>query len=116
MLALLTTAALAASVLTSGPAALAPAFGNTVVSTYPDGRQARLWLNRDGGYRATGRRGKASSGTWSLKGGKVCLKQRKPIAAPITFCAPYRSGGVGTRWTGKAVTGETIQIALVAGR
>ena len=26
------------------------AFGSTIVSTYPDGRQAELWLKRDGTY------------------------------------------------------------------
>ena len=32
------------------------AFGNTIVSTYPDGRQAQLWLHPDGSYTAEGRR------------------------------------------------------------
>jgi hypothetical protein len=39
------------------------AFSNTIVSTYPDGRKAKLWLNRDGSYRrrdaAAGRRAAA---------------------------------------------------------
>ncbi len=52
---------------------LEPAFANTIVSTYPDGRTAKLWLERDGAYRGqsrkgTGRRGPASglSAAWSL--------------------------------------------------
>ncbi len=95
---------------------LEPAFANTIVSTYPDGRKAKLWLNRDGSYRAQGRRGRPSSGAWSLKGEKLCLKQKKPMAGPFSYCTPVKRGGVGTTWTGKAVTGESITIQVVAGR
>lgn len=91
------------------------AFGNTVVSTYPDGRKAHLRMNADGTYTATGRRGKPSSGTWSVKGEKVCLKQKKPTPAPFTYCTPAPTGGVGTRWQAKAVTGEPIVVTLVKG-
>lgn len=96
--------------------ALEAAFLNTIVSTYPDGRTARLWLNRDGSYRAEGRRGTPSSGRWKIRGGKICLSQRKPFPGPFSYCTAVRSGGVGTSWTGKAVTGEQIRIRVVAGR
>ena len=95
---------------------LRPAFANTIVSTYPDGRKAKLWLSSDGSYRAQGRRGKPSSGKWSLKGEKLCLKQQKPMAGPFSYCTPIKRGDVGTNWIGKAVTGERIRIELVAGR
>ena len=95
---------------------LRPAFANTIVSTYPDGRKAKLWLNADGSYRAQGRRGKPSSGKWSLKGEKLCLKQQKPVSGPFPYCTPIKRGGVGTSWIGKAVTGERISIEVVAGR
>jgi len=75
-----------------------------------------LWLNPDGSYRAQGRRGTFSSGRWSLKGEKICLSQKRPVPGPFSYCAPIKSGGVGTSWTGKAVTGEAIRITLVAGR
>lgn len=114
---------IAAAIAIAAPAAQAAdtsgvkaAFGNTIVSTYPDGRTARLWINADGTYRGEGRRKKPSSGTWSVKGEKICLKQKKPYPAPITYCTKVRSGGVGTSWAGKAVTGEKIRITLVAGR
>jgi hypothetical protein len=94
---------------------LKPAFSNTIVSTYPDGRKAKLWLNADGSYRAQGRRGKPSSGTWSLKGERICLKQHRPFRAP-SYCTDVRKGGVGTSWTSKAVTGERIRVQVVAGR
>ncbi len=107
---------LAPAALAAGAADLRPAFSNTIVSTYPDGRKARLWLNSDGTYRAQGRRGKPSSGKWTVKGEKLCLKQQKPMAGPFSYCTPVKSGGVGTSWIGKAVTGERIRIELVAGR
>lgn len=109
-------AMLAAPALAVQTADLEPAFANTIVSTYPDGRKAKLWLNRDGSYRAQGRRGKASGGVWTLKGEKLCLKQKKPMAGPFSYCTPVKRGGVGTRWSGKAVTGEPITIQVVAGR
>ena len=113
----LASAALATPVFAQATAAdLKPAFSNTIVSTYPDGRTAKLWLNADGTYRAQGRRGKPSSGKWSIKGPKVCLKQQKPMAGPFSYCETIKKGGVGTSWTGKAVTGERINIKLVAGR
>lgn len=91
------------------------AYGNTVVSTYPDGRKAKLWMKADGSYTATGRRGKPSSGKWSIKGDKVCLKQQKPTAAPFTYCTAAPSGGVGASWKAKAVTGEPITVTVVRG-
>lgn len=108
--------AAAAPAMSVEAADLEPAFANTIVSTYPDGRKAKLWLNRDGSYRAQGRRGKPSAGAWSLKGEKLCLKQKKPIPGPFSYCTPVKRGGVGTSWSGKAVTGEKISIQVVAGR
>lgn len=113
-------AVLGAALFLAGPTAaqaeLEPAFRNTIVSTYPDGRTAKLWLNRDGTYRAEGRRGKPSSGRWSVKNGKVCLKQSRPFPGPFSYCTPVRSGGVGTSWSAKAVTGEPIRVTVVSGR
>lgn len=95
---------------------LEPTFGNTIVSTYPDGRTGRLWLERDGAYRGTGRRGMESRGTWRVRGDRLCLRQRRPFPAPFDFCTALVQGGVGTRWNGRAPTGEAIRNELVAGR
>jgi hypothetical protein len=97
------------------------AFGSTIVSTYPDGRQAELWLKRDGTYEAEGRRHDRTSGTWSIKndrdGMKLCLKQRKPFAPPpfFSYCPEVPEGGLERPWAGKAFTGEKISIRLVRG-
>lgn len=98
---------------------LEQAFGSTIVSTYPDGRQAELWLKRDGSYTAEGRRHDRSSGTWRIKddkdGPKLCLKQHAPFPAPFSYCTGVPGGGLDRPWTGKAYTGEQIRIRLVKG-
>lgn len=92
------------------------AFGNTIRSTYPDGRTAELWLSADGSYTAEGRRHDPSSGRWKVKGQKLCLKQSRPIAAPFSYCVPVPATGMSAAWTGKAYTGEAIEIQLIKGQ
>ena len=89
------------------------AFGNTIVSTYPSGRSTKLWLKRDGTYEGQRTNGKKTAGKWSLKGGKVCLKQN---GLPLTFCSAVPAGKVGTRWSSKSPKGEPLKNRLVAGR
>ena len=91
------------------------AFGNTIVSTYPDKRTARLWLQADGDYTGADRRKKAMSGRWELKDDKICLKQRKPFISPITWCLDLSSGSPETGWSAKAPTGEPIRVTIVKG-
>jgi hypothetical protein len=98
----------------SAPPIIQQAFGNTIVSTYPDNRQARLWLAPQGTYAAMGRRGDRSSGRWMVEGDKLCLKQDLPASVPFfRYCTPIPAED---HWTTKAVTGETIQVRLVRGR
>lgn len=94
---------------------LEQAFGSTIVSTYPDGRQAELWLKRDGSYTAEGRRHDRSSGAWQVKDDKLCLKQHAPFPAPFSYCTDVPQGGLDRPWTGKAYTGEQIRIKLMKG-
>jgi hypothetical protein len=91
------------------------AFGNTVISTYPDGRTQRLWLEPDGGYTAKGRRGQDSSGLWRMKGNEVCLQQVRPFPAPIVYCTPAPADAKAV-WTSKAVNGQPITLRVVQGR
>lgn len=115
-------AALVLLVAPGGPAIaqdahpLDPAFANTLLSTYPDGRTARLWLNRDGSYTSRSRRGRLTSGRWSLEGDQICMRQQRPFPGPFRYCTPLHRGGVGTRWSAEAPTGEPIQVELIAGR
>jgi hypothetical protein len=100
----------------AAPPALEAAFHNTIVSTYPDGRQARLWLNKDGSYRAQGRRHDPSNGTWDVKGDQICLHQKTPATVPIAYCTAIPSGEVGSQWSAKSVFGDPLRVQLVAGR
>lgn len=99
----------------AGPSSMIQkAFGGTIVSTYPDHRQAKLWLDPSGSYQAMGRRGDRSRGTWRIKGDRLCLQQRHPVAPPFfRYCTAIPAQ---ERWTAKAVTGEPIQVRLVSGR
>jgi hypothetical protein len=90
------------------PPSLQKAFTGTIVSTYPDGRTARLWMNPSGSYTSMGRRHERHSGRWSVKGDKVCFKR-----GLFGYCTPIPTDGA---FTTKAVTGETIQVRIVPGR
>lgn len=90
--------------------------GNTLVSTYPDGRAAKLWLHADGSYSGEGRSGDPSAGRWSVQRDKLCLKQFKPAPSFIAFCAGVPPNGLRDGWTRKAITGETIKVRLVHGQ
>jgi hypothetical protein len=100
----------------AAPSPVAAAFGGTIVSTYPDGRKAELYLHRDGTYAARGRRGDPSKGRWRVKGDKLCLSQSSPLSVPFDYCTPIPAGGLSAAWSAKAVTGEPIRVRLVKGR
>ncbi len=99
-----------------GAGLLATAFTNTIISTYPDGRNAKLWLKPGGAYMAEGREHEPSNGHWRVKDGKLCLSQTHPFAFGFVYCTALSQFSSGTRWISKAVTGETIEIKLVQGR
>jgi hypothetical protein len=90
------------------PQALQQAFTHTIVSTYPDGRVARLWMKPDGSYVSQGRRHEYHKGTWRLKGDRVCFHR-----LVFGYCTPIPTEAA---FTTKAVTGETIQVRLAPGR
>lgn len=108
-LALVATAALAVPPIEA-------AFGNTVVTTFPNGQTQQLWLAQGGAYTAKGRRGQDSSGRWRLKGEEVCLQQLKPFPAPIVYCTPVPQDAATATWTSKAVNGQPITLKMVPGK
>ncbi len=93
----------------SPPPSLQKAFTGTIVSTYPDGRIAKLWMKPSGEFTSEGRRHDRSRGRWSVSGDKVCFKR-----GLLGYCTTLPTGPGS--FTTKAVTGETIQVRLEPGR
>jgi hypothetical protein len=76
-----------------------PAFGNTVLSIYPDGRSQKIWMHPDGSWDGQSRRGTPLAGRWSVKDGKVCMKQSKPPTLPLAYCTAFPENTyVGVTW------------------
>jgi len=93
-----------------------PAFGNTVLSIYPDGRSQKIWMHPDGTWDGKSRRGTPLAGRWDVKDNKVCMKQSKPPTLPLAYCAPFPAQvQVGVAWTSKDMSGAPIQIKIVKG-
>ncbi len=114
---MLLAAAASAGSMPPGGDEIRPAFANTIVSTYPDGRISKLWLDEDGTFSAEGRRHEHQGGRWTIKKHQVCLTQTKPVPIPfLSFCAPIPAAGMTSGWSGKAVTGEPVTIKLTSGR
>ena len=109
--------ALAGAAHADDPASMriAPAIGNTLVSTHPDGRKARLWLEKDGRYVAESRAGKRSGGVWKVKGEKLCLTQREPMSIPFSYCKAVPNEALGKPWRDKAVNGDLVTNEIVPG-
>lgn len=120
---MLALAALLAAAAAAPPAqdasstqAMAPAFANTLVSTYPDGLHGRLYLSADGGWKGVSRHAQVSSGRWRVAGARLCLRQSRPIPIPFSYCTPMVAGGVGASWSAKAPSGEPITVVVAPGR
>lgn len=110
------TATVPGAMITTDPRGVAAAFGNTVKAQYPDGHYQRLWFRADGTWAAVGRRGYWSSGKWSQKGDKLCMKQSRPIPAPFKYCTEFpSSGGIGATWNSRDMSGEPIRLTVVRG-
>ena len=93
-----------------------PAFGNTVLSIYPDGRSQKIWMHPDGTWDGQSRRGTALAGRWSVKDGKVCMKQSKPPTLPVAYCTVFpEKTYVGVSWASKDMSGTPIQLKVVQG-
>ena len=91
------------------------AFGNTIVSTYPDGRKGETWIAVDGTYTGMGRKKDRSSGKWRVKGDSICFKQSRPIPAPFNYCVKIPTTGFKSGFQSKAYTGEMATLTLVHG-
>jgi hypothetical protein len=95
-------------------AAIAPAFGNTIVSKYPDGTSQKIWLHADGSWDGVSRKGKHLAGHWALHANEVCLRQSSPPTLPIRYCTAVPASG-DAQWSGKDVLGRPITLSLMKG-
>jgi hypothetical protein len=95
---------------------VAAAFGNTVLSIYPDGRTQKIWLHPDGQWDGLSRRNEPLSGKWTLKGDKVCLRQSKPPTLPFSYCTAFpEDAHVGVTWASKDMGGTPIKLTVLKG-
>lgn len=93
------------------------AFGNTVTSTYPDGRTQQIWLMPGGSWTGVARNHHRLAGRWTLRGDKVCLRQKKPPTLPFSYCTAFPAKArVGDSWHSRDFVGTPIVLKLVAGQ
>jgi hypothetical protein len=100
----------------AGPDPIAPAYGNTVLATYADGRSQKIWLHPDGRWTGLGRNGARLAGRWQLKGEKVCMRQSMPPTLPIAFCTPFpQHSQPGVQWASHDAAGRPVRLSLQRG-
>lgn len=92
------------------------AFGNTIVTTYPDGGWVRHWFERDGSYSAHFKDGRRLTGEWSREGDRLCINDIRPRLLVGRFCQRFIQADVGSTWTARDPLGRRVQNRLVAGR
>lgn len=120
--ALLTLGLTTASFAAEDP--MAGVYGNTVVVTNAKGEVSKIWINKDGTYKAAGANGQAGTGKWVVKDNntKYCVTPDLPATAPAGTPAPKEScsefhGGKkpGDKWQQKDADGQTISVEVKAG-
>jgi len=95
---------------------VAAAFGNTVMSIYPDGRTQKIWLHPNGDWDGVGRDGHPLAGHWTLRDDKVCLRQTRPPTLPFSYCTGFPADPhVGVVWTSKDFSGAPIRLTVLKG-
>ena len=103
---------------------MAGVYGNTVVVTNAKGEVSKIWINKDGTYKAAAANGQAGTGKWVVKDNntKYCVTPDLPAAAPAGTPAPKEScsefhGGKkpGDKWQQKDADGQTISVEVKAG-
>lgn len=104
----------------AGPAmaqsGMTSAFGNTIVSNYPDGGWVKHWFNPDNTYVAHFSDGRRISARWRVEGRNVCLTNIRPSMMIPRFCSRMVEAEVGQTWTARDPLGRRVRNTLVAGR
>ena len=113
---LLTAGLCGALIATPALADIRAAFGNTVVSRYPDGGIVRHYFDADGSYSANFSDGRRLTGNWTIEGRRVCLNNIRPRMFISRFCTEMRVAAVGDSWQSRDPLGRRVSNQLVAGR
>lgn len=100
----------------TGADVMQAAFGNTVISYYPDGDWVKHWFDHGGVYRALFSDGRRLTARWAREGDKICLNDIRPRMIVSRFCTPLIQAGVGESWQGRDPMGRRVRNELVAGR
>lgn len=100
----------------AGASDMSAAFGNTIVSTYPNGVTVRHWFEADGAYRSESSSGRKLSGRWRVEGDRVCLTDIRPSFLISRFCTPMVAARVGDVWNARDPLGRQTRNTLVRGR
>lgn len=102
---------------TPAVADISAAYGNTIVSRYPDGGTVRHYFDADGRYSARFSDGRSLTGRWAIEGSQVCLNHIRPRIMLISrFCTEMRVASVGDTWQSRDPLGRRVSNQLVAGR
>lgn len=99
----------AAGALAASPASadMSKAFGNTIVSHYPNGQWVKHFFEPDG---------RRLNARWSAEGDKICLSGFSPRQILPRFCSRVVEADVGDTWQARDPLGRSIRNELVAGR
>ncbi|WP_298126567.1 hypothetical protein [Brevundimonas sp.] len=114
-------AAVLASTAVAAPAGasnddMSAAFGNTVITHYPDGGWVKHWFNPDNTYAAQFSDGRRISARWRVEGRNVCLTHIRPSMLIPRFCSPLIEAQVGETWQARDPMGRRVRNTLVSGR
>jgi hypothetical protein len=99
-----------------GRADIDAAFGNTVLTSYPDGGWVKHWFNPDGSYSAQFSDGRRLSARWNVRGERVCLSNIRPNMLIPRFCTTMMDVEVGETWQSRDPMGRRVRNVLMAGR
>jgi len=105
-------------ILAASPASadMSKAFGNTIVSHYPNGQWVKHFFEPDGRYTSQFSDGRRLDARWSVEGAKICLSGFRPRQILPRFCSRMVEADVGDTWQARDPLGRSIRNELVAGR
>lgn len=95
----------------------AGAYGNTITSTYADGRVVKVYVEPDHTYSILLPNGQRLKGTWADATGQSCFTLTDPPPAPGAkpSCFAIREYNVGNTFSGEDATGKYTGV-ITAGR